>query len=89
MWFSGPQPRAAMALLFVSTRAKDFCHAIFTILTMSERSSVAGKPARISFVTVSVLAFMLLVFNVPFCSTLSPTCHNDLPYGSPIQHVHG
>jgi hypothetical protein len=60
---------------------------MFTIWMMSLFSSVAGKLAHILSLTVHAFAFLLTIFNVPSCSVLSPTCHTDVPYGTPIQHV--
>jgi hypothetical protein len=65
-----PHPRSAIAFKLVSTLANDFCQAMLTILTMSLRSSVAGKPARILRRTVSALAFLLKRWNILYYTRL-------------------
>jgi hypothetical protein len=57
--------------------------------TMSLRSSVAGKPVQFVALAVSAFDFLLSILNVLFCSWLSHTCHNYIPYGTPMQHPHG
>jgi hypothetical protein len=79
--FNGFQPRRVIAHLLHSTHAKDRRLALFARGRMSVLLIATGIPILVFKTTNSHLYFVVAIFQEPFCSAESPTCHRAVPLG--------
>ena len=71
--------------LVCSDTGKNSSHAFDKRSTISSFST--ANAAR-RFVSKSLLHLLSAILNGPFCSGLSPTCQNDVQYGTQMQMFH-
>ena len=87
--FRGFQPWSAIACWFEGTSAKDLANAQLQRGTMSVLLIVSGKPILVFNNTRALLNFVIDIFQQPFCSTESTTCHSAVPFGRTRHTIQG
>ena len=85
----GHQPRSLIAFWLPFFRPKDFGHTLLHKGKISLFCNSGSNPILVRNNTNLAFSLTHSTFHEPFCSRESPTCHLCVPFGKPIQKVHG